>query len=78
MLDTALVKAQKLVYGAKGRKQPFRNDSREPKIIIVEMRYLNLESTLLYMNVKFCKGTLSRLIHTFKDSAKSMHAMEKL
>ena len=30
------------------------------------------------MNVKFGKGTLSRLRHTFKDCEKSMSDMEKL
>ena len=31
-----------------------------------------------HLNVKFAKGTLSRLRHTFKDCEKSMSAMEKL
>ena len=31
-----------------------------------------------YTNVKFAKGTLSRLRHTFKDCEKSMSDMEKL
>ena len=34
--------------------------------------------SILYMNVKFGKGTLSRLKHTFKDCEKSMSDMEKL